>query len=321
MLKMNSTKRKHDMAVLLAFFNPCESKRILMNFLYTFNWIKKQGIPVYGIELTFEGQEPSISDSNVIHVSSNSYFFHKERLYRVLEPHIPEKYTKLLFLDADVYYKEPFWYDVISTSLDSNDCVQGYETLKYLDLTYQHVHKVMKSCLLNPDKVYNPEYATGLSWAMQRSYYNTTGFYDYCIVGNSDLISVMHFLGKQLPADSLGSVLRLHEDKSKEYMNRPPPKSIDYCKLTVYHLYHGSLKNRQYWNRNFIFNSIDKNIHELITINKYGVFEWKTKDLLDTWNPVMLKYFKSRSDDDISLESVDIQLTVKQKKADENTNL
>lgn len=319
---MKSPNEKYDMAVLLAFFNPCDSKRILMNFLYTFNWIKRQGIPVYGIELTFEGQQPSISDSNVIHVSSNSYFFHKERLYRLLEPHIPEKYTKLLFLDADVYYKESIWYDVISTSLDTNECVQAYETLKYLDLSYKHVHKVMKTCMLNPDEFYNVNYATGLSWAMQRSYYNTTGFYDYCIVGNSDLISVMHFVGKTLPEEeALEQIFRLHEYKYKEYIQCPPPKSIDYCKLTAYHLYHGSLENRQYWNRNFIFNSIDSNVHKLITTNKDGVFEWKTKELSDTWNPVMLNYFKSRCDDDISLECIDIEVTFVQKKSEDSESI
>jgi hypothetical protein len=317
---MNPSNKNYDMAVLITFFNPCDSKRLLMNFLYTFNWIKKQGIPVYAIELAFEGKEPSISDENVIHVSSNSYFFHKERLYRVLETHIPDKYTKLMFLDADVYYKESDWYDVISASLDTNDCVHAYETLKYLDLTYQHVHRVMKTCMLNPDELYNVDYATGLSWGMTRSYYNTTGFYDYCIVGNSDLISVLHFVGKLLPKDTLELILRLHKNKHKEYIQLPAPKSIDYCKLTAYHLYHGSLTNRQYWNRNFIFNTIDKNIDELITTNKDGVFEWNTKELLDTWNPVMLAYFKSRFDDDISMESIDVEITFNRKQVNENTN-
>jgi hypothetical protein len=312
---MISSNTRQDMAVLLTFFNPCDTKRILMNFLYTFNWIKRQGVPVYAIELTFDGQKPSIIDSNVIYVSSNSYFFHKEKMYRVLETHIPEIYTKLLFLDADVYYKESNWYDVISTSLDTNECVHAYETLKYLDLTYRDAHKVMKTCMLNPDELYNVEYATGLSWAMQRSFYNTTGFYDHCIVGNSDLISVMHFVGKNLSESTLAVILRLHEDIHNEYITRPKPKSIDYCKLTVYHLYHGSLTNRQYWNRNTIFNSIDSNIHKLITTNKDGVFEWKTKELLDKWNPVMLNYFKARSDDDLSMESIEVAVTLKTKKA------
>lgn len=315
---MHYSDKNHDMAVLLSFFNPCDSKRVLMNFLYTFNWIKAQGIPVYAIELTFEGQQPSIAEENVIHVSSNSYFFVKECLYRILETHVPSKYTKLLFLDADVYYKESNWYNVISTSLDTHECVQAYETLKYLDLSYKHIHKVMKTCMLNPDNLYNVDYATGLSWGMQRSYYNATGFYDYCIVGNSDLISVLHFVGKLLVEDTLSLILRLHEDKHKEYIQKPQPKSVGYCKLTAYHLYHGSLDNRNYWNRNFIFNRIPSNIHELITTNKDGVFEWKTTELLDTWNPIMLSYFKARSDDDISLESIEVSLSLKIKDVNEN---
>jgi hypothetical protein len=172
--------------------------------------------------------------------------------------------------------------------------------------------------MLNPDELYNVHYATGFSWAMQRSFYNTTGFYDYCIVGNSDIISAMHFVGKTLPEGTLAKILRLYEDTHNEYITRPKPKSIDYCKLTAYHLYHGSLTNRQYWNRNSIFNTIDSNIHTLITANKDGVFEWKTKDLLATWNPVMLNYFKTRADDDISLESIEVSVTLKTKKANDD---
>jgi hypothetical protein len=290
---------RDDMAVLLNFFNPCKSKRILMNFLYIFNQLKANNIPVYAIELTFGDQKPSIAFDNVIHVSSNSYMFHKERLYRILEKSIPDKYTKLLFIDADIYYDEPNWYNIISSALDIHECVQPYEKLNYLDLAYRYAYKTVWSCLKNETGVHDSTYSVGFAWAMQRSYYNVSGFYDYCIVGNSDLLSSTHFNGKTLSSD-LNPIIKLHTNNYEKYLQTPKPKSIDYCKLTLYHMYHGSLKNRKYWERNFIFNSIDGNIHDLIKLNDDGVFEWKTQELIDEWNPIMLKYFKERGDDDIS---------------------
>ena len=62
-------------------------------------------------------------------------------------------------------------------------------------------------------------------------------------------------------------------------------------------MYHGSLKDRRYWDRNFIFDGINDNIHDLIILNECGVFEWKTQDLVDHWNPIIWKYFKHRNDD------------------------
>jgi hypothetical protein len=294
----------HDMAILLNFFNPCNSKRILMNFLYMFNELSAKGYPVYAIELTFKDQQPSISFDNVMNVSSNSYMFHKERLYRILEKSVPEKYTKLLFMDADIYYREKDWYNTISLSLDKHQCVQPYEKVHYLDLSYKYIYKTAWSCLKNEKKVHDSTYSVGFAWAMQREYYNSSGFYDYCIIGNSDLLSSVHFNRKKLDP-SVDIVTRLHKIKYAAYLKTPKPKSIDYCRLTLYHMYHGSFKNRNYWERNFMFSSIDNNVHDLITVNSDGVFEWKTQDLVDHWNQVMLKYFKDRDDDDIGTERED----------------
>jgi hypothetical protein len=306
---MCERENHHDMAILLNFFNPCNSKRILMNFLYTFNQLKSKGYPVYAIELTFNNQRPSISFDNVIYVSSNSYMFHKEKLYRILEKSVPNKYKKLLFMDADIYYREQDWYTIISSSLDKHECVQPYEKVHYLDLSYKYIYKTAWSCLKNEKKVHESTYSVGFAWAMQRSYYNSSGFYDYCIIGNSDLLSSVHFNGKMLD-NSVGIVTRLHKIKYAEYLKTPKPKGIDYCRLTLYHMYHGSLKNRNYWERNFIFGSIDDNIHNLIMVNTDGVFEWKTQDLVDHWNPVILKYFKDRDDDDIGTEKDDNHVTL-----------
>jgi hypothetical protein len=300
-----------DMAVMLTFFNPCNSKRILMNFLYIFSKLKSEGVPIYAIELTFDGQTPSIHFENVIHVHSNSIFFHKERLYRILEKSVPSKYTKLLFMDSDIYYDQPDWYSIVSKALDVDECIQPFRTIKYLDLSYTQVYGTMESCLLNPHKAHDSKYMVGMAWAMKRSYYNSSGFYDYCIVGNGDCISAMHFTGKTFD-DIRDIVLRLHTNNHKKYLETAVPKSISYCNLTLNHLYHGTLKNRQYWDRNFIFKTLNGDIQDFIIENVDGVFEWKTQKLLDTWNPAMLEYFKNRCDDDIGIEGLSFQLSVTQ---------
>jgi hemerythrin superfamily protein len=45
--------------------------------------------------------------------------------------------------------------------------------------------------------------------------------------------------------------------------------------------------------------NIDADIHDLLEKNREGVFEWKDQD---KWNPVFLKYFQTRNDDDLSEE-------------------
>ena len=100
----NSSK---DIAVGFVLFNPTKSKRIIMNYLYTKNIMEKQGIPTFTLELVFNGNVPEVAeDKNVFHVYGNSVMFHKERLCRILETKIPTTYTKILFCDADIIFKE-----------------------------------------------------------------------------------------------------------------------------------------------------------------------------------------------------------------------
>lgn len=290
---------KKDMAVLLVFFNPAKSKRMLMNFLYTFNNLRAKKIPTYAIELTYDGEDECITFDNVIHVRSDSVFFNKENLIRVLERHVPSKYTKLFFMDSDIFYDEPDWYRVVSKALDTHEVVQPFKKLNYLDLTYTLNYESRSTCV---EGGHYTTIAVGMAWAMQRQYYNTTGFYDYCILGNADGISSSHFL--KIPLKDKEVLTRLYKDKYEEYQYKPKPKSTSFCNLTINHLYHGTSKNRKYWDRNFMMNELNGELFDLIHENKYGVFEWKDIADRDKWNPIFIKHFIERKDDDISIESI-----------------
>ena len=126
-----------DMAICLVIFNPVQSKRILMNYLYTVNQFKLQKLPVFTLELVFKDREPEIHDA--FHVRCDSFMFHKERMCRILETKIPSKYKKLLFIDGDVIFNNTTWYSDISKLLDTHDVVQPFEKCEWLDLTYTNV--------------------------------------------------------------------------------------------------------------------------------------------------------------------------------------
>ena len=106
-----------------------------MNYHYTIKKFKLQGFPVYTLELVFSNEQPEIADA--MHVYGNSYMFHKELLYRILEKRIPENYTKLAFLDCDLIFSNVSWYKQTSELLDRFDVVQPFEFAEWLDLTYK----------------------------------------------------------------------------------------------------------------------------------------------------------------------------------------
>ncbi len=78
---------------------------------------------------------------------------------------------------------------------------------------------------------------------------------------------------------------------------------LDYARLNVYHLYHGTAENRKYVVRHEIFNNFISqkrlnSIFDLVNIRDDGIYEWKDiykKEM----NSKILEYFVSRNDDGI----------------------
>lgn len=267
-----------------------------MNYLYTANEFRRQGLPVYTLELCFD--EPELSDSIV--VRGNSHMFHKERLCRILETHVPAHFKKIAFLDADILFDSTSWYRRTSKLLDSHDVVQPFEHADWLDLTYREVMTTRKSAVLMKGTVWDWRYHPGFAWAFRREWYRKVGFYDWAITGSADTLSAAAWLRKTFPLGfkSLPDSLK---PSYTEYLKHPAPR-ITYLKDSrVSHLYHGSRENRKYVERHSILdNCID--IRELLFTNKDGVYEWVHPFV---WNPKLLDYFEKRNDDDISYESND----------------
>ena len=287
--------QSRDTAIGFVFFNPSRSKRILMNYFYTIN--KLQGLPCYTLELAFEDRPHEIPESsNVFHVRSNSYMFHKERLCRVLETKIPKKYKKIVFMDADLFFTNADWYDKMSAKLNDYDVVQGFEICHWLDLSYKNVMMSRPSAVLSESKTYSHEYHPGFIWGFRREWFKKVGFFDWCVSGSGDTLSVVAWMGKIF--DNWFSCLPLSVKASyEEFQSKPKPRITFLKDVNVFHLYHGSRVNRQYVDRHRPFN-ITRDIRSMLKVNNDGVFEW-TENL--KWNSFFIDYFNSREDDGVEL--------------------
>jgi hypothetical protein len=287
------TKEKHDMAICFVLFNPAQTKRILMNYFYVRNLYEQQGLPIFTLELVYEGRKPEVPDA--FHVSGKSFLFHKENLYRILESKIPCQYKKLAFLDADVYFTDKTWYKKTSDLLNSHDVVQPFERAHWLDLTYKKTMLTRKSVVLNTKKEWDFSYHPGFAWCMTRKWYKKVGFFDYAISGSGDTLSSAAWLQKTFP-ENFQSLPKPLIPKYLTFRSQPAPRITYLKEMELYHLYHGSRENRQYAERHKML-QISGEIDDHIEINSEGVFEWK---VIPKWNPLYLQYFKKRDDDGLS---------------------
>lgn len=282
-----------EMAICLVVFNPAQTKRLLMNYYYARSKFELQGLPVFTIELVYDGREPEVADA--IHVRSNSVMFHKENLYRVLVKRIPKHFTKLAFLDSDVFFKDPTWYEKTCELLETHDVVQPFEEAHWLDLTYTETQLSRKSVCLTPTEKWSFEYHPGFAWCMRRKWYKRNGFFDYALSGSGDTLSTAVWLQKKFP-DKFQSLPRAIQGEYFKYRGITLPR-ITYLKgYHLYHLYHGSRVNRQYAERHKLLN-VGVDIQKLVRVNEDGVFEWREPQV---WNPMFQAYFDNRHDDDLS---------------------
>ena len=287
------------MAICFVVFNPAQRKRIVMNYFYAKSKFELQMFPTFTIELIYEGRTPEIP--NAIPVHTNSYMFHKENLYRILVDHIPKQYQKLAFLDIDIFFKDPTWYEKTSQLLDTYDVVQPFETAYWLDLTYTVELLKRTTILLMPADTwsYTYRYHPGFAWCMRRDWYEQNGFFDYAVSGGGDMLSCAAWLKIAIPKE-LSFVANAVQYAYEDYKAKIQLPRITYLKdISVYHLYHGWIGYRQYEGRHKML-EVQDDIRTITSTNEDGVLEWKDTQ---TWNPLFLNYFEQRQEDMLSYEA------------------
>ena len=258
---------------------------MLMNYLYVLEKLKLANIPTYTLELYYDSPEIK----NAFHVKGESFMFHKERLCRILEKKIGWYYSKLMFLDADIIFTDPNWYSEVSDLLNKHDVVHPFKSAIWSDITYKECVQQRNTILMcEKGGKYQPSLHPGFAWAFRRSWFRKVGFFDYGITGSGDTLSVASWFDLKFPNGYLQPALKVAFD---EFCKRPKPR-ITHASGTIIHLWHGSKKNRKYFDRHKILSGI-ADVRKIVKIAKNGVFELTDSEI----NEKMRVYFIERDDD------------------------
>lgn len=299
-LRYESPKKK-DLAVGFVFFNPAKSKRLLMNYLYTVEKMKLADIPYYTMEM-YE-TESEISDA--FHVKTDFILFQKERLCSLLEKKIPKQFTKLLFMDCDLVFDNKNWYRDLSNKLDTFNIVHPFTHALWLDITYRRSVKqrvpisFFKTLGYLNRKGGLGGYHPGWAWAFQRDWFTRIGFYQYAILGDGDSINAsiwLDYIDFIYFTFSSRTFLKKTIEEYVEKMKQPPTL----CSIngTVYHLWHGDSKKRQYEKRRAIFSYLkDNDIRTILTTDSNGLFRLKDHSM----DSKIRAYFQNRDDDGVEV--------------------
>jgi len=251
-------------------------------------------IPYYSIEMIV-GDKPPMLANPTLRVRSRSTLFYKEALWNRLEREIPPQYTKIAFLDSDIIFSEADWLDKLSILLDSCDLVHPFETVDRLNLAYEKLDALTSS--IKDGNITG----SGMGWAITRETFHALGgFFDKGILGNGDTLFYNCMLPKVNMTDGQYYLIQdLYSSYRTNFQNVNP--RVTYLDMKIYHLFHGTLKNRKYGSRhNEILGNIQKQWDSLFTLNEDGF--WELSD--DSLHKKMIEYFVSRKEDSQETDSL-----------------
>ena len=292
MLEKYAVPNAKDTCVCLCYFSAVGYIRPRENFLKVKSMLDQAKIPTFTAECII-GNTPQLIPNPTLLVRSNSALFYKEQLFNKLEPCIPRQYKNLVFMDSDIIFSEPDWVDRISLALKTYSVVQPFGNVVFTGPSLEPIDKELHSAVkwFKQRSMINGH--PGFCWAIARSHFIAMGrFFDKAIIGSGDSM----FANSLMKIHVRFTYGFIYNDYLQwRFKLSGVPASFTYLNMTIYHLYHGDTKNRQYASRHKIpqlepIQSWDQAVYK----NKDGMYELKNREV----NNIFKEYFLSRREDD-----------------------
>lgn len=325
---------KSDLAVITCHFNWCGFTRPAQNLNRFLRQMASFKIPVYGVELSLTGKFQTAGNPNWVQMGAReeNICFQKEALLNIAVNLVPSQYTKIAWMDHDIYFENQNWYNETSEALETLNLVQPFEeciwtnALGECERTAKSVFAAPKpiteESLIAPFWSQKIPYHCGFAMAAKRSLWETgIKLYPYNFVGGGDNIVAEAAIIKELTPRALRLAYQKSEQKIESQFEpyiEWRQKYFDYVQELygyipgkVYHEYHGLRQNRKYGSREKIIQVYNVNIKNHVQLNYHGLLTLKTPPagLLEA----LKQYFIERREDDISdikIEGIDYNSTI-----------
>lgn len=298
---------KDDIAAITCFFNPAKFKRNLSNYKNFKDYMQQIGCPLYTVELAF-GDEPfelDGADPNLWQIRTKDVMWHKERLLNLLAKRLPSQYTKIVWTDCDLRWPEkPDWFQYTSMLLDRYKIVQPYACAEYLTLNgaveyFKEGVVAVKNQFRDPYDYH--QFHPGFVWAARREFFDKFGLYDKPILGAGDAYMAFAFLGNpEKVFDTYTDQFSMCRELVADYLKWAEPVaayvdgSIGFVDTTIHHQWHGSRKERRYYERMGLIRDFVP--ARDLTVDSTGLWTWS--ELVKPEFKAQLKdYFDCRNED------------------------
>lgn len=264
------------LACITCHYNPLGYRRPVENLI---EFRSKLGnVPLYIAELSFDNSF-WIEDSVKISGTSANLMWQKERLLNYLIEHLPPKYDSVAWIDADVIFDNPDWYKETKQRLRHSPVLQMFKTITYgnPDGSNGEVYRSVPYEVELKGDLAKYNFRPGFAWAARREAI-PNNLYDVSVIGNGDIWMFYTWMGMWH-----GGITKLYSVNHRRHWLdwsvetfRKVRKNVSYIDGNIKHLWHGSIANRRYYERNSLLTKYDFNPLVDIRIGNNGLYEWAT---------------------------------------------
>jgi hypothetical protein len=255
---------------ITTYFNSAKYQTKLNNYRLFRNRLT---VPLITVELSFDGEfELGPTDADVmVQLHGGAVLWQKERLLNVALQHLPADCDAVAWIDNDVLFDSDSWAEQAQHQLKQYQMAQLFSRSVDLrpgetDISAEHQHYAQGliarieskgiSALERQSKYSwghpRREVMPGLAWCIRRDVIDQHGFYDAMIMGAADRMLLHAAYGEisQIP-----TTVGMTEPHFAHYLKWAQPfyntvqGSVGYIDHTAYHLWHGEIPNRRYWDR------------------------------------------------------------------------
>lgn len=311
--------REDTLWAVTSYFNPVGYRSRWRNYAI---FREHLAAPLLTVALEFgETAELSAGDADIlVRLTEGDVLWQKERLFNLALEYLPAACEKILWLDADTVFPEPDWLERVDRALDHWPVVQPFRDVRRADRALnlggldqgawsECAPEQTSAAYLRSRGIRSSRsrqylgaqygFATpGLAWATERSFIESTGFFDQAIIGSGDLAFWSGVSGDHscfLHAGRIASVVEVWQ----EWQPRAHANSqgrVGYLDATVLHLPHGDRRLRNFADRWEILRRSDFDPRTDIRIGDAGTWLWSSPkpDL----HQEVAEYFVRRREDE-----------------------
>jgi hypothetical protein len=279
------------------YFNPCGYRCRASNY---HRFREHLQVPLLTVELSFNGhfalQE---GDADVlIQLRANDVMWQKERLLNVGIGALPRTCDRVAWIDCDIVFQDANWPAAANAALDRYPVIQPFDTSHELlpdadtgaiDAAHAYLTCRSLACglaagLVEPGIMLAPDKRRlgsmfGLAWAAHRDILERHSIYDACVIGSGDLAIAAGVMGN---FQDFSDHLFLNARRREHFLTWARSfydtvrGDLGFCPGTIFHLWHGDLKDRNHRERHVRLAEFDFDPFSDIAIDNGGPWRWNS---------------------------------------------